>query len=77
LLSQAGTYEKTLGANQMAKMAVSVLSTLARQVLQQARDLDEKLQPVALETMGTRGGRRSSRSSISRSGSLAAATIRV
>ncbi len=52
LLSQAGTYEKTLGANQMARMAVSVLSTLARQVLQQVRDLDENLQPRALETMG-------------------------
>jgi serine/threonine protein kinase/DNA-binding CsgD family transcriptional regulator len=52
LLSQAGTYEKTLGANQMAKMAVSVLSTLARQVLQQVRDLDENLQPMTLETMG-------------------------
>ena len=52
LLSQAGTYEKTLGANQMAHMAVSVLSTLARQVLQQVRDLDENLQPLTLETMG-------------------------
>jgi DNA-binding CsgD family transcriptional regulator len=52
LLSQASTYEKTLGANQMAHMAVSVLSTLARQVLQQVRDLDENLQPMALETMG-------------------------
>jgi len=52
LLSQASTYEKTLGANQMAHMAVSVLSTLARQVLQQVRDLDENLQPLALETMG-------------------------
>jgi len=52
LLSQASTYEKTLGTNQMAHMAVSVLSTLARQVLQQVRDLDESLQPMALETMG-------------------------
>ena len=52
LLSQASTYEKTLGANQMAHMAVSVLSTLARQVLQQVRDIDDNLQPLALETMG-------------------------
>ena len=52
LLSQASTYAKTLGANQMAHMAVSVLSTLARQVLQHVRDLDENLQPLALETMG-------------------------
>jgi serine/threonine protein kinase len=49
LLSQASTYEKTLGANQMAHMAVSVLSTLARQILQQVRDLDENLQPLALK----------------------------
>ena len=52
LLSQASTYEKTLGTNQMAHMAVSVLSTLARQVLQQVRDLDENLQPMALDTLG-------------------------
>ena len=52
LLSQAGTYEKTLGANQMAHMAVSVLSTLARQVLQQVRDLDDNLQPIMLGTLG-------------------------
>jgi len=52
LLSQASTYEKTMGVNQMAHMAVSVLSTLARQVLQQVRDLGENLQPMALETMG-------------------------
>ena len=52
LLSQASTYEKTLGANQMAHMVASVLSTLARQVLQQVRDLNENLQPLALETMG-------------------------
>lgn len=52
LLSQASTYEKTLGANQLAHMAVSVLSTLARQVLQQVRDLDENLQPKALESLG-------------------------
>ena len=52
LLSQASTYEKTLGAHQMAHMAVSVLSTLARQVLQQVRDLDDNLQPIMLETLG-------------------------
>ena len=52
LLSQASTYEKTLGTNQMAHIAVSVLSTLARQVLQQVRDLDENLQPLALDTLG-------------------------
>jgi serine/threonine protein kinase/DNA-binding CsgD family transcriptional regulator len=52
LLSQAVTYEKTLGSNQTARMAVSVLSTLARQVLQQVRDLDENLQPMTLESMG-------------------------
>ncbi len=52
LLSQAGTYEQTLGANQMARMAVSVLASLARQVLQQARDIEGNLHPAVLESLG-------------------------
>jgi serine/threonine protein kinase/DNA-binding NarL/FixJ family response regulator len=52
LLSQANAYEQTLGANPTARMAVSVLSSLARQVLQQVRDLDANLHPVILETLG-------------------------
>jgi len=51
LLSQAGIYEKTL-SNPTARMAVSVLTTLARQVLQQTRDLESNLHPVVLDTLG-------------------------
>ncbi len=52
LLSQASVYERTLGANPAARMAVSVLTSLARQVLQQARDLEANLHPSVLETLG-------------------------
>ncbi|MGH2522269.1 MAG: protein kinase domain-containing protein [Anaerolineales bacterium] len=52
LLSQAGVYEQTLGANPAARMAVSVLSSLARQVLQQMRDLEANLHPTLLDTLG-------------------------
>jgi serine/threonine protein kinase/DNA-binding CsgD family transcriptional regulator len=52
LLSQAGVYEQTLGANPGARMAVSVLSSLARQVLQQMRDLEANLHPALLESLG-------------------------
>ncbi len=50
LLSQASAYEQTL-APQM-RMAVSVLASLARQVLQQTRDLEANLHPTVLETLG-------------------------
>lgn len=52
LLSQAHVYEQTMGANPAAHMAVSVLTTLTRQVLQQARDLESNLYPALLETLG-------------------------
>ncbi|MCP4362025.1 MAG: protein kinase [Chloroflexi bacterium] len=52
LLSQANVYEQTMGGNPTAKMAVSVLTTLARQVLQQARDLETQLHPTLLDTLG-------------------------
>ena len=52
LLSQANTYEQTLGSNQMARMAVTILATLARQALQQARDLGDNLSPALLESLG-------------------------
>ena len=52
LLSQAGVYEQTLGANPTARMAVSVLTSLARQVIQQVRDLEANLHPTILETLG-------------------------
>ena len=52
LLSQASVYEQTVGANPMARMAISVLVSLARQVLQQARDLEANLHPTVLEALG-------------------------
>ena len=52
LLSQANVYEQTLGANLTARTAVSVLTSLARQALQQARDLQANLHPSVLETLG-------------------------
>jgi DNA-binding CsgD family transcriptional regulator len=52
LLSQANIYEQTLSANPMARMAVSILTSLARQTLQQARDLGDHLFPAMLETLG-------------------------
>jgi signal transduction histidine kinase len=52
LLSQANAYEQTLGTNPTARMAVSVLASLARQVIQQVRDLEANLHPAILETVG-------------------------
>jgi serine/threonine protein kinase/DNA-binding CsgD family transcriptional regulator len=52
LLSQANAYEQTLSQNPQAHMAVSVLNSLARQVLQQVRDLSAKLHSTVLESLG-------------------------
>ncbi|MBN1936924.1 MAG: protein kinase [Anaerolineae bacterium] len=52
LLSQSNAYEQTLGANPMARMAVSVLTSLARQAMQSARDLEANLHPTLLDTLG-------------------------
>lgn len=51
LLSQASAYEQTIN-NPQARMAISVLSTLARQVVQQARDLETTFHPTILESLG-------------------------
>ena len=52
LLAQASTFEQTLGGHAPARMALSVVSTLARQVIQQARDLQDNLHPGVLEALG-------------------------
>jgi signal transduction histidine kinase len=52
LLAQAHAYEQTLGADPTGHMAVSVLASLARQALQEARDLQADLHPATLETLG-------------------------
>jgi DNA-binding NarL/FixJ family response regulator len=51
LLAQANVYEQTLGGGQ-AGLAASVLASLARQVLQNARDVQDQLHPAALESLG-------------------------
>jgi DNA-binding CsgD family transcriptional regulator len=52
LLAQTNAYEQTLGAHQPARLALAVLASLARQVLQQARDLTESLRPIVLDELG-------------------------
>jgi DNA-binding CsgD family transcriptional regulator len=52
LLAQANTFEQTLPPQPATRMAISVLSSLARQVLQRAHDLEANLHPVILETLG-------------------------
>jgi serine/threonine protein kinase/DNA-binding CsgD family transcriptional regulator len=52
LLAQAAAFEQTLTAQPASRMAVSVLASLARQVLQQANDLEASLHPAVLETLG-------------------------
>lgn len=52
MLSQASAYEQTIGNNPQARMAISVLSSLIRQVLQQTRDLETSLHPAILESLG-------------------------
>ena len=52
LLSQANAYAQTLSTNPAARIAVSVLSSLAQQTLQSVRDLDANLHPTILETLG-------------------------
>jgi DNA-binding NarL/FixJ family response regulator len=52
LLAQAKAYEGGLGANPQASMALSVLASLARQALQQVRDLESGLHPTTLEALG-------------------------
>jgi DNA-binding NarL/FixJ family response regulator len=52
LLAQAHVYEQTLATTPPGRMAVSVLASLARQVMQQARDLESNLHPAILDSLG-------------------------
>jgi DNA-binding CsgD family transcriptional regulator len=52
LLAQTNAYEQTLGMHQPTRLALAVLGSLARQVLQQARDLEESLRPIVLDELG-------------------------
>lgn len=51
LIAQANIYDQTL-QNSEARMAVSVLASLARQVLRQALDLQDNLRPAVLDSLG-------------------------
>lgn len=52
LLAQASAYEQAFGAQPQTRLALSVLVSLARQAIQQARDLESALHPTTLETLG-------------------------
>ncbi|MBN2303483.1 MAG: protein kinase [Anaerolineae bacterium] len=52
LLAQTSAFEMSLGRDQQARMALSVLTSLTRQAIQQVRDLENNLHPAALETLG-------------------------
>ncbi|MCP5099107.1 MAG: protein kinase, partial [Chloroflexi bacterium] len=52
LLAQVQSYEQSLAANPTTRMAMSILSTLARQAVQQATDLETQLHPTILENLG-------------------------
>src|SRR5215470_16066541 len=52
LVAQAHAYEQTAGANSQARLAASVLGSLALQTLQHVRDLQANLRPTLLETHG-------------------------
>ncbi len=52
LLSQARVYEQSLATDPAGQRAVSVLASLARQILQQVRDLESSLHPTFLESLG-------------------------
>ncbi|MCQ3929400.1 MAG: hypothetical protein DPW16_02990 [Chloroflexi bacterium] len=52
LLAQAAVYEQSLATNPQAQMVASVLASLARQALQQIRDLSAALHPAMLESLG-------------------------
>jgi signal transduction histidine kinase len=52
LLSQAHVYEQSFATQPAARRAVSVLASLARQILQQVRDLQAGLHPTFLESLG-------------------------
>ena len=55
LLAQAQVYEQTFATQPAARTAIGVMATLARQVLQQALDLDADLKSAGLAELGLEG----------------------
>ena len=70
LLSQASIYEQMPGIQPMTRMAVSVLSSLAHQALQQVRDLEAYLHPTVLESLGLEPALEALASSVTRAHGL-------
>lgn len=56
LVAQAAVYEQSLAAQPGARTAIGVMAALARQLLQQARDLEANLRPTALQELGLEAG---------------------
>lgn len=52
LLAQSQLYEQSFAANPSTRMALSVLTSLVRQAVQQAHDLEAALHPELLENLG-------------------------
>jgi serine/threonine-protein kinase len=52
MLAQASMYEQSLAANPQARLAASVMASLARQALTKAREFSANLNPTLLETLG-------------------------
>jgi DNA-binding CsgD family transcriptional regulator/signal transduction histidine kinase len=52
MLAQANMYEQSLSTNPQARMAASVMASLARQALTQAREMSANLHPTLLESLG-------------------------
>lgn len=52
MLAQAGVYEQTFVDNAQARLVISVLGKLTRDLLQQVRDLEASLHPAILDDVG-------------------------
>ncbi|MFN8374238.1 MAG: LuxR C-terminal-related transcriptional regulator [Anaerolineae bacterium] len=52
MLAQASMYEQSLATNPQARMAASVMASLARQAVAKARELSSSLNPTILESLG-------------------------
>jgi signal transduction histidine kinase len=52
LLSQARYYEQTLAETPTTQLAISILASLTRQVMQQVQEIEANLYPTVLEAFG-------------------------
>lgn len=70
LQSQSATFEQTLGGQPSTRMALSVISSLVRQIIQQVHDLSESIHPSALENLGLEAALETLKDQLSRSTGL-------